>query len=50
MSIVPSDPKSLIQDRKADLITCKSDKGSIKNEIAIIWTTFSKVYGALKGT
>ena len=39
----------LIQDFIAVLITCKSDEDSIKNEIAIIQTTFSKVYEALKG-
>ena len=31
------------------LITCKSDEEPIKNEITIIWTTFSLVYEALKG-
>ena len=30
-------------------INCKSDEDSIINEIAIVWTTFSKVYVALKG-
>ena len=31
----------LIQDLMAVLIICKSDEDSIKNEIAIIQTTFS---------
>ena len=29
----------------ADLITCKSDVDSIKNEIAIVQTTSNEVYG-----
>ena len=33
----------------AVLITCKSDEDPTKNKIAIICTTFSKAYGALKG-
>ena len=39
----------LVQDFMAVLITGKSDEDSIKNEIAVVLTTFSEVYGALKG-
>ena len=39
----------LVQNFLAVLITCKSDEDSIKNEIAIVWTTFFLVYEALKG-
>ena len=46
----PIYPKfELVQDFIAILITCKSDQGSIKIKIAIVRTTFSEVYGALKG-
>ena len=37
-----------IQDFMAVPITCKTGEDSIKNKMAIIWTTFSKVYRALK--
>ena len=33
----------LVQDFMADLVTCKFDKDLIKNEIAIIQTTFSPI-------
>ena len=34
----------------AVLITCKSDEDLIKNEIAIVQKTFSKIYGASRTT
>ena len=45
----PICPKiELIQDFMAVPITCKSDEDTIKNVIAIVRTTCSKVYEALK--
>ena len=38
-----------VQNFMAVLITCKSHEDLIKNEIAIVETTFSYVYEALKG-
>ena len=31
-------------------IACQSNKDLINNEIAIVRTTFSEIYGALKGS
>ena len=39
----------LVQDFMAVFITCESDEDSIKTYIAIVRTTFSEVYRALKG-
>ena len=39
----------LVQDFMTVLMTCKSDKDSIKNKIAIFRITFSEVSGAYKG-
>ena len=41
----------LVQDFMPVLITCKFDEDPIKNEVAIVCTTFSPlyVYGRLKG-
>ena len=41
----------LVWDFMPDLVICKLDEDSIKNEVAIVRTTFSPlyVYGRLKG-
>ena len=38
-------PRKLIQDSMAILVSCKIDKDLIKSEVAIIRTTFSPVMG-----
>ena len=52
MPIVESGPKSnLYRDFMPVLVICKFDEDSIKNEVAIVGTTFSPlhVYGRLTG-
>ena len=41
LPIVETGPKSNIRDFMPVLVICKFDEDSIKNEVVIVWTTFS---------